>query len=131
MHDKVPVLNIPQQIFTCAPKTETNDFQFIEEIKGLFAPFIPEVCLLAGIMGIEEAEIPSLTEFITAQFRDSDCRASVASVEKPNTYLNVHGDGVLVRCSPFERRILASHTGHPAPSFPPSMPLLLATWTPW
>lgn len=43
LDDEVQVLTITQEIFGCAPKTEMNDFELIEEHVGAFFSFMREV----------------------------------------------------------------------------------------
>lgn len=99
LDNEVPVLIIPQEIFAFVPKTDITDLEFIEVPKGLYVPFIPEVCMLAGIEDNEKTELPMLPEFISAQSTDADCRSMFTSVGKPNMSFNVDTDGVLVRVS--------------------------------
>lgn len=96
---EVPFLTNPQEIFACGPRTDITRPEFIEERKGLFVPFSPEVCMMAGIAENEKAEIPKLAKFIPAQSTDADCRSTLASVGKPNMRFNVDRDGVFVRVS--------------------------------
>lgn len=98
----VPVITVSQDVLACAPQMEITDFEFIEEPNGLFAPFTPEVCTMAGVADKEGTETPTLDVFVTAQASDVDYRAACISVGKPNTLFNVSSDEVLVRVSPLD-----------------------------
>lgn len=52
--------------------------------------------MIGYITANEKAEAPKLAEVVAAQFIDSDCRATLSSVENQGTSLNVESDGVLV-----------------------------------
>lgn len=101
LDDEVLVPNIPQDVFTCALRTDITDLGFKEELKGPFVLFIPEVCLVAAITDNGKAEITSLAESISAQSTDAARCSAFASVGKSNTCFNVNSDGMLVRVSPF------------------------------
>lgn len=64
LDDEVTVNTIPQEIFACPPKTETNNIERIEQQKGLFVLFLMEVCMMARITGNDNEELSMLAEFI-------------------------------------------------------------------
>lgn len=80
MEDEVSVLTIPLEIFACAPRTDISDLEFFAQLKGPFVPFRREVCLMVGVTDIEEAEIPSLAEYISAQSSNTDFLSALAFV---------------------------------------------------
>lgn len=100
LDDEVPVLSIPQELFALRAGTEITDFGFIKEPKGPFVPFIPEVCIMAGIMDNEKVAILTIVEFIVAQSGDADSRVTLTSVRKLYTRSNVKDDGLLVQFRP-------------------------------
>lgn len=59
-----------------------TDVGFIEKHQGRFAPFVPDICTMAGIKRTEIAQIPTLAEFIKAQFNDADCHTAFSSVDE-------------------------------------------------
>lgn len=67
LDDEAPILTIPQDIFAGVPKTEIPDLEFIEEVKGPFFLFIPEVCMMAGPADNEKQKVSTLSKFIPAQ----------------------------------------------------------------
>lgn len=102
LEDEVPVLTISQAFFACALQTGKIFFEFIEGPKGPCVYFIPKICMMASISDNEKADIPTLAEFITAQFTDADCYTASTTVENRNTFFNVNRDGVLVRVFPLD-----------------------------
>lgn len=99
MDDEVSVLTVSQELFPCVPETEIIDFKPIEEPQGPFVSFIPKFFMKAGVAENQQAEIPTLAEFVPAQATDSDRRAAFTSVEKRNTRFNADSDGVLFQVS--------------------------------
>lgn len=65
LEDVFPFLTIAQEMFSCAPKTVTTEFEFIEEVKDLFISIIAEVCIIEGSTDNDEAEIPTQAEFFS------------------------------------------------------------------
>lgn len=87
-----------KNISMCA-QDGNKDLEFIEEPKGPFIHFIPEVSMMAGIENNNKTYIPTLAEFTSPQFNDADCSSVFASDGTPNTRFNVERDEVLVRVS--------------------------------
>lgn len=100
LDDEVSVFTKLPAFFASVPQMETNYFEFIQEPKGLFLPFTMEVCMIAGIMDSEKAEMKTLAEFITAQYSDEDYHTAFTCVKKWSTRFNVDRDEVLARVSP-------------------------------
>lgn len=96
LDDEVPVLTAPQKLFTCAPKAEIIDLEFIEEPAGPFFLSNPGACMIADIKDNEKAKKRTLAELITAHARNRDNPAPFTSVRKLDTRLNVDSDGLLV-----------------------------------
>lgn len=88
---------IPQEIFACAPKTKTTNFEFIEELKCLFVAFTMEVCMAAGIMENNKGKISTISELASLQFTGANCRSAFTFVGRPITLLHVESDGVFFR----------------------------------
>lgn len=57
LDDELSILTSPKEIFPCRPRTNIADPECIRERKGLFAPFIPDICVIANITDSEKAEI--------------------------------------------------------------------------
>lgn len=106
LDEEAPVLTVFPDYLAWAHSTKEPFLETIEDPKGLFVSFPSENCFIVGIIDDENMKIPILPEFKTAQCTDSDCRAALAPVGKPNTYFNYYSAGVLVRCSPLH---CASH----------------------
>lgn len=71
--------------------------------------------MMAGIIDIDKAEIPTLGEFISAHSTDTDFRTAFVSVKKSSTLSNVYRDEVFVRVSPLD---CALQQGVPASTRP-------------
>lgn len=89
LDDVVPVLTTSQEIFACAPRTDVTNYEFIKKLKGQFIPFIPDVCMTAGITQNKKVEIPTLAEFISEHSTDDDCHSLFAPMGKPSTVSTV------------------------------------------
>lgn len=94
---------------------ETVDLKFIEEPRGPFVPFLPEVCMMADIQDNQNLEIPTLSKLITVQSNSVDCHTTFASVSKRNTRFNVDGNRVLVQAFLY----VASHSESYLPPYSP------------
>lgn len=81
MDDKVLVLTVSQALLAYVPQTELTDFELIEEPKGQFILFIPEVCMIIGTVDSDKAKIPTLPEFASRQSTDASCGLTFAFVE--------------------------------------------------
>lgn len=84
-------------VTTVEPKLET-----IGKLINIFVPLIAKLYMLAGITDSKMVEIPTLSELITTQYTDSNCRAAFASAGKPDTRFSVDGDRMLVRVLPLD-----------------------------
>lgn len=82
--------------------TEAFELETIEESKRLVVLFIPEVYMMADIMDKKKVGIPTLAEFVDAQYSVLGCSAVFASVGKLNTRFNVDSDRVFVRVFPLK-----------------------------
>lgn len=69
-----------QKIFACLPRTETTDFNFIENPEGSFFSFIQQVCMIVVNTDIDKAEILMLAIFILSHSANVDCRFMIVSV---------------------------------------------------
>lgn len=102
LDDEVQVLTIPYKIFACAARTETTEFELIEEIKGPFVFFILHVCMMAGITDINKEIVSAAAEVIPAQSTDRDCHPAFVSVGKPSTHFDDYSAGILGRVFSFD-----------------------------
>lgn len=87
MKSEVPVLINFLKLFACRPETDSTDFGLVQEPKGPFVHFIPEVCKMAGRTSNTKAEAPTLAECISAQTTDMERRSAFAFVGKPSSFL--------------------------------------------
>lgn len=82
LDNEVPVIIETQTLFACMQETEPTDFEFINELKDPFIPFIGDVRMTAGIKNSEKMEIRTLGEISTTHYTDEDCCVAFMSVEK-------------------------------------------------
>lgn len=78
---------------------EEPALKIIYKLRSPVIGFIPKVYLMAGITDKEEAELPKVSESITAQSNYSDFRLVIVSAGKPNTRFHVDNGEVLFRVS--------------------------------
>lgn len=56
LEDEGPVLTLFSELLNCALLAEKAEQEGVEEFKGLFVPFSPDICMMPGIMDSAKGE---------------------------------------------------------------------------
>lgn len=79
--------------------TKAHDLEPIVDPKCCSIPFIPEVCVIAGIPDNKKAELRKFAGSITAQHTNTYYRTAFETVGKGNIYFSNNSDGMVVGVS--------------------------------